>query len=178
MDIRYTFRGQTVMDAMSRSPGVIEQHVDRKLWRGAEETAREMKRQAPAARSALINSIIARRISLMHFEVTTGVNYARAVHEGTGPAVGKKSYMPNPVRLRDYVKQRRAIIFSAKQGTAARRAQTDEVRDRAWALAMHIRKHGTRPNPFADRTLNKMQPRVQQLGDEGIAEGLREAFGE
>ena len=106
MNIAINIQNRRVNEALARLPGVIEGKADAAIWRGAEEFARAAKQKLvenkSAGRSTLINSVIARRLGQMHFEVTAGANYARMVEEGTGPAAGKKSYMPNPVFLRDY----------------------------------------------------------------------------
>jgi hypothetical protein len=152
MKIAINIQNRRVNEALAKMPGLIESKVDAVLSRGANDFATEAMAALTASRSVartkLLQSVLARRIMLMHFEVTAGANYARMVEEGTGPAAGKKSYMPNPVFLRDYVKQRARISFAAKKGTPARRTAMDEVRDRAFALAVHIRKYGTKPHPF------------------------------
>ena len=144
-----------VDEALRRLPGVIETRVDLALDRGSQEFVREARSRAPKARSALVNSILSRRLGEMHYEVSTGVNYARAVEEGTGPAVGKASYMPNPLLLQDYVKQRGGIALQTFQverttrfGPGARFTFTTkwlnahhrahDVGMRKWRIAGHV----------------------------------------
>ena len=93
-----------------------------------------------------------------------GVAYAEYVHEGTGPAAGRASYMPPVSHLYAYVKGRAGVSFrNAKKGSAARSAQYDEIRDRAWALARYIQRHGTKPNRFMERTAAVMEKRAPEI---------------
>ena len=175
-DIKIEIHSRRVIQALEKMPGAIEKRVDAALWRGADEFAIEAKRVVSMARSTLMQSIMARRIGLMHFQVSAGTNYARIVEEGSGPAVGKPSYMPNPIFLQDYVKQRSNVSFAAKKGSAARRAAEDKVRDRAFALAVHIRRHGTKPHPFMAPTRVKMEPRIRELVGNAVEAGVKEAL--
>ena len=181
MNIAITIQNRRVNEALARLPGVIEGKVDSALLRGAQEFAREAKlklaKNNSMARSLLANTIIAKRTGPLQFEVSANTNYARMVEEGSGPAAGKPSYMPNPVFLRGYVTQRSRISFAAKQGTPARRAAVDEMRDRAFALAVHIRKYGTQPHPFMEPTRKKMEPRIRELVGNAVEAGVKEAFG-
>jgi hypothetical protein len=179
--IKIEMRKHQLAAALERAPQVIERNVDAALARGAQEVAREMKlaltTNRSMARSTLANSIRAARVAALHYFVAPGVNYSRMVEEGTGPAAGQKSYMPNPVHLRDYVKQRSRVTFTAKPRTPGRRAQMDEVRDRAWALAQHIKKHGTKPHPFVKPTRDKMEPRIHRLVAQAVTHSLQEVLG-
>lgn len=181
-EIKITVTNERLIEALERAPEVFERNVDAATWRGAEETAREMKLKLASnrsmARSILANSIRAIKVAVMHYFVAAGTAYARMVEEGTGPAAGQKPYMPNPVHLRDYVKQRSSIVFRAKPGTSARRQAMDEVRDRAWALAIYIKRHGTRAHPFVKPTRDKMEPRVRELVIEAVQKSLRQIFGQ
>lgn len=163
-------------EALRRMPGAIIGRADQALDRGSQEFAREARRRVSKARSTLANAITARKVGELHYEVSTGVGYGRAVEEGTGPAAGKGSYMPNPVFLRDYVKQKSGISFASRNVTA-KRAAMDEVRDRAFALAVYIRQHGTKPHPFMAPTRAVMEPRIRELVGEAVDGGLKEVFG-
>jgi HK97 gp10 family phage protein len=182
MNIAITIQNRRVTQALEKMPGVIEKRVDAALSTGAREFAVEAKLLVSKARSTLMQSIISRRLGLMHFEVTTGTNYARMVEEGTGPAAGRSAYMPNPLFLQDYVKQSpnskyRAVAFTAKRGSPARSAAEDQVRNRAFALAVHIRKHGTKPHPFMEPTRKKLEPRIRELVGNAVDAGVKEVLG-
>lgn len=156
----------------AKDPAAFGQAIERALDRAAQETAREMQRAAPKAHSTLWASIQAWRDGEYQRMVAPTVNYAAAVEQGTGPAVGKERYFPPPQALESWVKLRARITFSARKGTHLRKRQENEVRDRAQALARFIYEHGTQPHPFVAPTAEKMQPRILQLLAGGVREGL------
>jgi len=179
---KITVNSDQAAAAFAKAPEVMTRHVDAHLHRGAEEVAREEKlilaENKSMARSILANSIRALHMGPMHWQVRTGTDYARMVEEGTGPVAGRPSYMPNPVKLMDYVKQRARITFkSAKAGSPARRSLMRQIRDRAWGLAIWIRKHGTKPHPFAAPALERKRSRLFDLVHAGAAAGVAEVFG-
>lgn len=157
----------------AQDPERFKRSVARFLDRGAQEVAREMKHAAPKAFSTLTQSIHVINEGELTRLVAPAVNYARAVEEGTGPAAGKARYFPNPVALEPWVKFRGGVrLTKTKPGTPGRRAQLDDVRDRAWGLARFVSQHGTRAQPFVSPTQAKMQSRVIALLREGVREGL------
>jgi len=182
-EIKISVSNDRLIEGLQRAPEVIERNVDAATGRGAQETAREMVatliRNRSMARTKLALSILSgiSKLGPSHYRVSPGSDYARAVEEGTGPAAGQKAYMPNPVHLRDYVKQRAGINFKGKPGTPTRRQAMDEIRDRAWALAMYIKRFGTRAHPFVKPTREKMQPRVLELVLGAVQKSLQQIFG-
>lgn len=150
MELRQVFHDQTVLNAFRRAPEVMARHVEQALKKAAARIAAEARIRAGrnAAFSNLVNSILPSQISQLHFRVRAGAAHARFVEEGTGPAVGRKSYMPPPQSLEAYVRLRAGIRWRGRAGGATRRSQQRDVRARAFALALHIRKHGTKPHPF------------------------------
>ncbi len=179
-EIRITLDDRLVAAGLAKAPGVIQRNVSDALSRGAEETAREMKAalvsNRSAARSALLLSIRPLRIGEMRYFVAPGVNYARMVEEGTGPAAGRASYMPDPSKLEDYVKQRAGITLKGRKGSASRRSQLAEIRDRAWGLALYIKEHGTKPHPFVAPTRDLMDPKIRVMVAAAVNKSLREIF--
>jgi Bacteriophage HK97-gp10, putative tail-component len=157
----------------AHDPEQFKRSVERFLDRSAEEVAREMRSAAPKAFSTLAQSIHVMREGELIRLVAPGVNYARAVEEGTGPAAGKARYFPNPNALAPWLQMRAGIrLTKTKPGTPGRRAQQDELRDRAFGLARYIHAHGTRAQPFVAPTEAKMQSRVMALLRQGVREGL------
>lgn len=144
-------------------PGLLRMNVIAALDRGAAEVAREARRLAPKAFTTLTNSIRAQTTGEFERTVAPGVNYAAYVEQGSGPAIGKPRYMPNPVHLQAWVKLRAGIRITGKKGSAQRRSQFDEIRDRAWALARYIQAHGTKPQPFMAPAAANKESRVKQL---------------
>lgn len=181
MDIKISIDTKQAAAAMDKAPGVVERHVDGRLALVAAKVARDAKLQLASNNSmalgALANSIGSRRLAMLRWQVSTGTNYARAVEEGTGPAAGAKPYMPNPDALRAYVKQRSKITFAGKPGSPKRTGQIDEIRDRAWALARHIRKFGTKPHPYMAPAAEKNRAGATEQVALAVAAGLKEVFG-
>lgn len=181
MELRHEISADKAIEAFRVAPSVLVAHIGGATLRGAQEVAREAKlilaENGSMARSTLANSIRVLTVGPMHHRVEAGTTYARMVEEGTGPAAGRKAYMPNPVRLRDYVKQRAAIRFTGRRGSARRRSQQDELRDRAFALAMHIKKYGTKPHPFMAPAAERKKSRVFALVQEAVNAGIAEILG-
>ena len=150
MEIRQVLHDEVMQAGLREGPEHVIRHVEAAQLRGAQLIARTARLNAArhAAFSTLTNSIAARKVGELHFEVRAATNYARALEEGTGPAAGRAPYMPNPVHLQAYVKRRANIRWQGRPGSQRRRDLMREVRDRAWALAVHIRKHGTKPHPY------------------------------
>lgn len=144
--------------AMARMPSVVENVVDVWLARGAEEVAREAKQQAPKAFSNLVNSIRAERIGLMHYQVSEGMNYGRAVEEGTGP------HFPNPDALRPWVE--RVLGVRGK-----------EADNTAWLIARAISRRGTRAQPYMRPAFDAKRSRLFELVQQGVDQGIKEVFG-
>lgn len=146
-----------VLQAMSRAPRIMARHIERGLGRAAQEVAREERDVVPKAFSNLMNSIRENRISPFERHVNTGVNYARAVEEGTEPG-----HMPPWQALAPWIHQKT-------------KASGRELRNRAFGLARYIKEHGTKAQPYAAPTAKKMESRVIQLVRESIGAGLSEA---
>jgi len=165
-------------DIGARAPEVMTRHIQGQLLRAGQEVAREMKRTIAANGSmlfsTLVNSVRMVQDRPMSVLVAPGVRYGRLVDEGTGPAARKPAYMPNPTHLRAYIKARAGIRWKGKPGDATRKKQFDEVRDRAWALAIHIKAHGTKPHPFIQPTADKMNSRVHELLRGGVRSGIQD----
>ena len=173
MDIRFNIDTAGARRDFDKAEAVMSRNIERFQSRAAEELAREARDRAPKAFSTLTNSIRAYRVGPMHWRVSTGVNYAKAVEEGTAPG-----YMPNPTHLYAWIKQRSGIGFSStRPRSAGRRSQYDEIRARAFALARHIMHHGTRPQPYMEPARVAKESRVLDLLRQGVDAGRREAFG-
>lgn len=145
-------------DALGRIPAEVERAVEVQLARGAEEVARDAKRNAAKAISNLVNSIMARRIEALHYQVTEGVNYGRYVEEGTRP------HFPNPDNLRPWVE--RVLGVRGK-----------EARDKAFLIARAISRRGTRAQPYMQPAAEANRSRLFELVAMGVDEGLKGAMG-
>lgn len=157
-------------------PSEIEAGLKFGLDRIALEGVRTARKEAPKNQSTLLNAIHSQRPDAGTVEIVAGSRYAEYVERGTGPAAGKPAYMPNPVHLYGYVKARGKVSFrNTRRGSAARTSQYDEIRDRAWALAHYIKAHGTKPNPFMERTRAYMEKRAPEILERELARVAGEA---
>lgn len=163
-------------EAFRKAPVRMRQMVDDALWRGGEEVAREARTLAPKLFSTLTNSIIVRREFPLYVRVSSGVNYARAVEEGTGPAAGRARYYPNPDSLQQYILHSPKMRGHkwAKPGSTKRGAQELDIWFRSRALAWHIYHHGTKPQPFMAPAAEAKRSRVIELVNAAVYQGVRE----
>jgi hypothetical protein len=171
---------EKALQGLEHLPGAVAAEVDAELGALAEQGAVMMKQRLAAngsmARTTLVTSIRAKREALMHWRVAPGVNYARAVEEGTGPAVGRPNYMPNPEHLEDYIRQRGGIKMAGKPGSSRRQRVINEIRDRAWGLAVHIWWHGTKPRPYVKPTAEQLRAIAPARVSAAVQRGLQKAF--
>lgn len=179
-EIKITLDDRLVAAGLARAPEVIEKNVDEALATGAKDAVEAMQailvKNRSVARNALYWSVHVEKIAAMRYFVGTGVKHARMVEEGTGPAAGRRSYMPDSRDLEDYVKQRAGITLKGRKGSVTRRRQLAEIHDRAYALALHIKQHGTKAHPFVAPTRDLMEPKIRVLAAEAVNKSLREIF--
>lgn len=173
MDVRVKITMPPGWRLSQRAVGTMVPTLDRYLGRAAQEVARAEMADAPKAFSNLVNSIRAKQTGLMRYTVAPGVAYALPVEKGT-----KAGYFPNIGNLMDYIKLRGGTaMYWAKKGSKRRASQETELRRRAGGLGRYIQAHGTKANPFVARTREKMLPRVMELANQGVEEGLKRFFG-
>lgn len=167
--------------AMQRTPGVVERHMELGLERGADEVAVAARRNASRRDflQTLKESINVERPAPLHYVVITRQSYARAVEEGTGPAVGRASYFPDWTALIPYVKTKatRGGERLKRAGSNPRFYQEREFENRAFQLARYISIHGTKPAPFMAPAVAEKESRVRQLVRASVMDGVREVFG-
>lgn len=168
--------------ALEAYPEILRRNVLAMLDRGALAVRDEAARLAPKAFTTLTESIKVRVTG--EFERTVepdraddpDMNYAEYVERGTGPAIGRGRYMPDPETLMAYIKRVSGIRLSGKRGSPKRARQDQEVHDRAWALARYIYWHGTKPHPYMAPAAANKASRVKQLLAQGVANAAAEAF--
>lgn len=177
-ELKITIDDAQVRQALERMPDVVVRHVDSNLWKGSQALAVTARHNASAHDAFATNreAIHARKLGPLHFQVVAGSNYARALEEGTGPAAGKRAYMPDPEKLQDYIKRRHRITFTGRRDSRKRRGQEREIRERAWGMARAIAKHGTEPYPFMAPALEEHRSRLHQLVQEGAIAGAAAVF--
>jgi len=137
---------------------VLPATLDRFVQRGANEFARAEKKEAPKALTNLTNSIQVRKNHLADYSVAPTMKYAAAVNNG-----GRPHWAPlNP--LMDWLRVTKRVTDKR------------QLRARAKGLQRFIAAHGTKANPFVQRTRKKMDDRVIALLREGVHTGLKQVF--
>lgn len=163
-----------VVEAFRRAPEIMHRIVGEGVWRGAEEVAREARRNAPSVFGTLANSIKAEKVSDLHWHTAPGVNYGAAVEEGTKPG-----YTPNLLNLRMYIQAsmiRTKGFRWGKAGGAKRQGQEDDIAERTDALSWYIRAHGTKAQPYMKPAADTKQSRVIDLIREATHRGVKESM--
>ncbi|MBF8179655.1 HK97 gp10 family phage protein [Herminiimonas contaminans] len=132
--------------------------LDRFVQRGAQEFGREEKKQAPKAFTILTNSVAVKKNGIADYTVRPGSKYAAWVNNGTAPHQAPLQPLMQWLRLTKRV------------------SDGKELYARARGLQRFIAAHGTKANPFVDRTREAMHGRVMVLLHDGVHTGIREAF--
>jgi hypothetical protein len=137
---------------------ILPATLDRFVQRGANEFARAEKKEAPKALTNLTNSIQVRKNHVADYSVVPTMKYAAAVNNG-----GRPHWAPlNP--LMDWLRVTKRVTDKR------------QLRARAKGLQRFIAAHGTKANPFVQRTRKKMDDRVIALLREGVHTGLKQVF--
>lgn len=145
-------------EALARAPMEVSDEIDKALGRGAIELSRVAKQNAPKYRSELANAIGYERIGLLlHMVRARGKTYGPYVEDGTAGG----GVVPLPEML-NWVK---------KKGITPRTPGMTQ-HSLAWLIRRSIAQHGTRANPFFQRSLEQMVPRLDQLLNEAADKGL------
>lgn len=142
-----------------RGAGTFPTVLDRFVKRGAGEFARAEKLEAPKGVTNLANSIQVHQNAVADYSVAPTMRYAAAVNNG-----GRPHWAPLEP-LKDWLRVVKRV--------------TDpwELHDRARGLQRFIAAHGTKANPFVERTRTKMDDRVVALLREGVHTAVQQAFG-
>jgi hypothetical protein len=145
-------------DALARAPMEVSEEIDKALGRGAIELSRVAKQNAPKYRTELTNSIGYERIGLLlHMVRARGKSYGPYVEDGTaGGGVVPIGEMLNWV---------------TKKGITPRTPGMT-LRGLAWLIRRSIAHHGIKPNPFFQRSLEQMVPRLDELLNQAADKGL------
>lgn len=152
---------ELVQRALRQAPDELVRQVDWALQRGAQEVAREERRDVAKATSQTANSIYPEQIGPMHYLVAPHTDYAPHIELGTeGPYSG----MP-PVQ---------AILDWVKTVGVTPQDPEDAPEDVAWAIARSIAARGTPAQPFVEpvRSSAAMQRRITALVEAGKVRAL------
>lgn len=142
----------------------VVREVDSRLARGAQEVARQAKRnlrdQGGVAFSTLLNSIRAVRERLLRYVVAHGVNYGGYVEEGSGPGG-----MPPIQSLVDWMRVKRIEPRNPKH----------TLEDAAGLIARKIAREGIEAKPHMIPALETKRTRLTALVQEGVDAGITQA---
>ncbi len=172
--------------AFERAPEVMRRHVSDGAQQGADVIARAARRQVAfkdvfgTLRQSIHVAPVPSADGVIAFEARTAANYARYVEEGTGPAVGRPKYYPNPESLLQYLTHSprlRGFKWKGKEGSAARTLQQDGLEWRARAMAWSIYNRGTKPKPYMAPAAAASDASVRAILKGATARGIAEVFG-
>ena len=150
----------------------MEREISDELADLAGETARTMQRLLPKSRSTLWKSINVRKRDATTYDIRPTVNYAEFVEYGVKPG-GKglpRFFDPASASIVSWLKSRPPSKFMGPQPRYQKRAPRKgsrafteamlALRDRYEGLALHVRKHGVKAQPFVEPTAREMEPVV------------------
>ena len=140
------------------SKQVIEE-TDSAMHRGAQEFQREAKLNVSAGFTGILkNSIHARRVKPLHYEIGTGQDYAAAQEQGTKPG-----YWPNMHRSSDFFKWVASIT-----GTSGEHAER-----MAYLFGRSVYHKGTQASEFMKQAFEQNQARIMARISRAAGAGLQ-----
>lgn len=144
--------------ALTQATDVAVTEIDKALGRGGIEVSKKMQAEAPTYRSELRNSIAYERVGLLlHMVRARGKTYGPYVNDGTGPG----GVMP----------MAEAMNWVKRKGITPRTPGMSQ-RSLAALIRHSIAAKGIKANPFADRTLQAMLPRLDALLEQAADKAL------
>lgn len=155
------YSDEAVRAALRRAPHVVEDRLGTSLFRAALEVARLAREKAPKAFSQLVGSIRSEQLGKLHYRVSTGTNYARAVEEGRPP--GKMPGVANG--LMEWVR----LVIRPDE------AEVDRV---AFLVARAIGQRGIKPQPYMKPAQDEAESIVRRRADQAMTAAVREILGE
>jgi len=167
--------------AMRAAPDVMRRHIDNGLEVSAKDIQEEAFRIASQrdVTKNLSGSIIYTKTGPFEWSIYPTENYAVHVELGTGPAVGRAKYRPNPDNLLQYLmtspKARGFARF--KRGERGRLEQEMGLERRAQAFSWWIYQHGTKPQPFMAPAVKAKRGACEVYIRQAVDRGLRETLG-
>lgn len=146
-----------VMSSWRRAPQVMAQHVNSGLDKAgmvmAEAAKARLRRNGSMGFSTLMDAIRPTSPAPFVREVRPGVKHAAFVEFGT-KASGK---LPAVRPLSEWIR--------IKSGGS-------DYRDRGWALAQHIKRHGTKAHPFLQPSFQENESKLMSIIRASVASGM------
>lgn len=144
--------------ALTQATDVAVTEIDKALGRGGVEMSAKMQAEAPTYRSELRNSIAYERVGLLlHMVRARGRSYGPYVNDGTG-----EGGQPKLEEMLNWVQAHHIVPRNPKMSQ----------RSLAALIRRRIAQRGIKANPFADRTLEAMLPRLDALLDAAADKAL------
>lgn len=150
----------------------VAREVRAELADVAQFAARTMKNLA-AQRSGkpaggfgtLVNSIKADKIDADTWDIAPHTDYAIHVEQGVKPGgKGLPRYLASGGKSHNIVQWLRTVAYTGlrlpRKGSKKRKLYEDDIRNRYFGLAKHIRQFGVKANPFVEPTATALEPVV------------------
>lgn len=154
-----TISNRGLVRAWEQGPKVLERYMHLAVLRSVKEMARSARRNAPKAFSTLTDAINDRMPSPLVGEVVAGVDYARAVEEGTGPG-GTPSWSA----LMDWIHKKHIQPYDPSMDEA----------DLEFLIMQKINKTGTPPHPFMEPAFHDNKARAEERCNRAVDLALKE----
>lgn len=155
---------RSVVIALQGHGARVERAVGAAIARLAQETARNMKRLAPKWRSTLTNSIAANKTGDMAWEIGAHTDYAANVEDGIKPG-GKglpRFFDPAAKSIVDWLESKAYGGQRKPRAKLTKMYRELELRDRYEGLAWHIRRFGTRAQPFVKPAFDELEAKAPE----------------
>jgi hypothetical protein len=163
-----------VVFALREHGADMEREIGREVWALAEQAVQRMKRRvAKGHTSGLVNSIVARQVDALTWDAgPKDKSYAWQVEHGVKPG-GKglpRFFDLKSKSIVDWLQSKAPSRFMGPQPQYKKRgprkgsklftAAEMALRDRYEGLALHVRNHGIKAQPFVEPTAKEMEPIV------------------
>lgn len=157
-------------------PAAVRSEVDPVFARQVQAVARTMRDKAPKFRTTLTNSVAVENRGPLDAIVKPGTAYAYYKEKGTKPGSVPRFFDPKAADLIAWLESKVSRATGEKRkprrGTAKFTARELELRDRYEGLARHIRRRGTKAQPFVEPTAQEMAPIVARELRAAVLRGL------
>lgn len=157
--IQLTVNADEALQDLEALPQRVRFALEIALRQAANETKASMQAKAPRYTGALAESITVTEQDPLHYSVQPMVPYAQDVVEGSrrSDLAGKQDFLT----ILAWTKQKLRPLLGKKE------------RARALAIMKNLREKGSIPNPFVDRTVEEMEPKITALVERILQEALR-----
>ncbi|AXF86764.1 hypothetical protein DTO96_102520 [Ephemeroptericola cinctiostellae] len=163
MDIRVDVDSVRVREAFAKAPAAMSRTLDGALNKAATymvRTAQDVVRSNGSIfRSLLVQSMFHRTPEPLVREVRSSMHYAAYVEHGT-----RAGGMPPVQALQEWLRIRHSVVGK-------------DAHNRAFMLAKHIQKNGTKKKPFMQPAFEQSRSRLELILKDGVARGVESVLG-